>query len=113
MSIVYYMSGYKKIISNELTSTSTRSRLWSPLTSIEYCVNIYSIPMYYIKHHRFHITSSSTRSRLWSPSAERKLQIRLLRWGAVLQKQLTWAFCFVVINPCVLSANRVDLGFSV
>ena len=28
---------------------------------------------------------------------------------AVLQKRLAWAlFCFVVLNPCVLSANRVN-----
>ena len=37
---------------------------------------------------------------------------RLEWWDSVLQKRLAWAlFVFVVINPGVLLANRVDLGF--
>ena len=32
---------------------------------------------------------------------------------AVLQKRLAWASFVLLINPCVLSANRVDLGFFV
>ena len=37
--------------------------------------------------------------------------INFLRFAAVLQKRLGLCFVFVVINPCMLSADRVDLGF--
>ena len=45
----------------------------------------------------------------------RKLQITPVCFSLYLFKNsiLLGFVCFVVINPCVLSANRVDLGFFV